>query len=163
MEKLKVATTEIIDKNLAQNFILTSWILYPTNGRYFHPFGMMPLFFWPLDVTVRKAIIFQKMRVMTLYNPGFLIAELNQHGFDVQFDKDRKMKIIKKIGEKCFEIAGIDHFIGAVRTQFYADTGIVSFVRKAVEKIEEENFQQSTHVSIDLDFLHNYIPTGNAN
>jgi hypothetical protein len=163
MEKLKGATAEIFDKSLPQNFILTSWILYPANGRYFHPFGMMPLFFWPLDAAVRKAIIFQKMRVMTLYNPGFLIDELNQNGFDVQFGKDRKMRIVKKIGDKRFELAGMDHFIGAVRTQFYADTDIVSFVRAAVEKIEAEKFKQPTHISLDLDFLHDSIRTGGAN
>jgi hypothetical protein len=112
---------------------------------------------------VRKAIIFQKMRVMTLYNPGFLIDELNRNGFEVQFGQDEKIKIIKKIGEKSFEFAGMDHFIGAVRTQFYADTGIVNFVRMAVEKIEAENFTQPTHISLDLDFLHDSIPNGSAN
>ncbi|MGA2278771.1 MAG: hypothetical protein ABSG80_00555 [Verrucomicrobiota bacterium] len=47
----------------------------------------------------------------------------------------------------------MDHFIGAGRTQFYTDAGIVSFVRMAVEKIEAENFKQPTHVSVDLDFI----------
>ena len=163
LENLKSPTAEIIDKSLPQNFILTSWILYPAEGRYFHPFGMIPLFFWPLDVTVRKAIIFQKMRVMTLYNPGFLIDELKRNGFEVQFGQDKKIKIIKKIGEKSFEFAGMDHFIGAVRTQFYADTGIVSFVRAAVDKIEAENFTQPTQISLDLDFIHDSIANGGAN
>ena len=163
LENLKSPTAEIIDKSLPQNFILTSWILYPAEGRYFHPFGMIPLFFWTLDVTVRKAIIFQKMRVMTLYNPGFLIDELKRNGFEVQFGQDKKIKIIKKIGEKSFEFAGMDHFIGAVRTQFYADTGIVSFVRAAVDKIEAENFTQPTQIRLDLDFIHDSIANGGAN
>jgi hypothetical protein len=57
----------------------------------------------------------------------------------------------------------MDHFIGAVRTQFYADTGIVSFVRAAVDKIEAENFTQPTQISLDLDFIHDSIANGGAN
>jgi len=159
---LKIAMAEIIDKRLPQNFILTSEVLYPSIGRYFHPFGMMPLFFWPLDAKVRKAIIFQQLRVMTLYNPGFLIHELNRNGFDVQFGEDKEMKIVKKIGEKCFEFGGMEHFVGAVRTHFYADTGIVSLLQAVVGKMETENFKEPTHISLDLDFLHNSKPTSGA-
>ena len=163
LETLKEPVNGILDKKLPQNSVITSWILYPANGRYFLPFGMRPFLWWPLDAAVRKAIVFQQFRVMTLYNPAFLIDELNQNGFDVQFDKNRKMKIVKKIGEKSFEFSGMDYFIGAVRTQFYTDANIVSFVRMAVEKIEAENFKRPTHVSVDLDFYHDEIPIGGAN
>lgn len=155
LEALKNPVNGICDKKLPNNFVTTAWILYPVNERYFLPFGMKPFLWWPLDRAVIKAIVFQQFRVMTLYNPAFLIDELNRNGFDVQFDQNKRLKITKKIGEKSFEFSGMDHFIAAVRTQFYADTGIVNFVRKAVEKIEAENFQQPTQVSVDLDFLNN--------
>jgi hypothetical protein len=154
LESLKDPVNGICDKKLPKNFVITSWILYPADDRYFLPFGMKPFLWWPLDAAVRKAIVFQQFRVMTLYNPAFLIDELNRNGFNVQFDKGRKMKIVKKFGEKSFEFSGMDHFIGAVRTQFYTDSSIVNFVRMAVEKIEAENFKQPTHISVDLDFLH---------
>jgi hypothetical protein len=154
LESLKEPLDGIFDKQLPNNFMIPSWILYPANGRYTLPFGMKPFVWWPLDATLRNAIIFQKFRVMTLYNPAFLIDELNRHGFDVQFGKDREMKIIKTIGEKRFEFSGMSYFIGAIRTQFFSDSSIVNFVRMAVEKIEAENFKQPTYISLDFDFLH---------
>jgi len=154
LETLKSPTAEIIDKSLPQNFILTSWILYPAEGRYFLPFGMRPLFFWPLDAAVRKSIIFQEMRVMTLYNPVFLINDLRQIGLEVEFGKDMEFKIVKKNGEKRVECLGMGYFIGAIRTQFLADTGVVTMIQLAIEKVEKEGFKEPTHISLDFDFLY---------
>jgi hypothetical protein len=155
LDALKDKVNEITDLKLPHNCVITSSMLYPSNDRYFLPFGMKPFLWWPLESQVRKAILFQKFRVMTLYNPAFLVRELNQNGFEVGFDKDRKWKITKESNGKHFEISGLDHFIGAVRTQLLADASIVDFVRTAFEKTMAENFTQPTQVHVDLDFLHN--------
>jgi hypothetical protein len=154
LETMKEPLFEILDRQLPNNSAIPSWILYPTNGRYVLPFGMKPFVWWPLDAALRKAIIFQKFRVMTIYNPAFLIDELKRNGFDVQFEKDGKMKIIKAIGEKRYEFLGMDYFFGAIRTQFFSDASIVSFIRLAYEKMEAENFKQPTRVNLDFDFFH---------
>jgi hypothetical protein len=154
LENLKEATAEILDKNLSHNHILTSWLLYPIDGRYFLPFGMRPLFFWPLDVAVRKALIFQQMRVLTLYNPAFLVNDLRRAGLEVELGKDKDIKIVKKIGRKHIVFSGVGYFIGMVKTQFVSDASIVNLIQRAMDKFEVEDFSEPSCIDLNFDFIY---------
>ncbi len=59
-----------------------------------------------------------------------------------------------KNGEKRVEFLGMSYFIGAIRTQFFADAGVVNLVKLAIDKIEKEGFKEPTRISLDFDFLY---------
>ena len=153
LERMRMGAREIVNKNLADNGCKIDWMLYRPKKRYQLQFRMRPLFWWPLSMEVREALIFKRMAVMTLYNPAFLINALRHIGFDVQFKKEGSIEISKKNSAIFLKLVGVNYLYEMIQTNLFSEETIITMIQKFVEGVEKANIKQATYVDLDSDFV----------
>jgi hypothetical protein len=152
MDRIPRQAQVIVDKDLSDNSLIIDSMFYPAKGRYELELKMRPLFWWPLSLETREAIAFQKMRVMTLYNPAFFIKALREAGFDVESNKGSDLHVTRKYRNGCLKIVGMRYLYKLLQTHLFKEETIVKMLQKAVQKVEKVQIKQSTYVALDFDF-----------
>ena len=153
LNRIPLLAREIVDKNLPDNGLIIGSMFYPGQGRYELALKMRPLFWWPVSAEVREAIIFKLMGVMTVYNPAFLIKDLREAGFDVEFKKGNGLHVTKKYGVGRMHLVGMSYLYELIQTHLFSEETIVTMLKKMVEKIEKAKITQTTYVDLDFDFV----------
>ena len=144
-----------MDNDLPDNGLIIGSMFYPGEGRYELALKMRPLFWWPLSAKVREAITFKRMAVMTIYNPAFLIKDLREAGFDVEFKKGAGLNVSKPYGAGRMHLTGMDYLYELIQTHLFSEETIVTMIKKSVEKVEKAQIKQTTYVNLDYDFVFN--------
>lgn len=153
LELMKSSTMEITDKTLPDNSITLGWIPRPAHSRYRLHRGMRPLFWWPVDRAVREALIFQQMRVMTIFNPAFVLQDFRNLGWEVNVKEDR-IEIHKKYGKSGnLKIVGINYFLNLIQTNLFSEKAVVNMILKSTEHMEKMNLKQSASMDLNFDYI----------
>jgi hypothetical protein len=124
-------------------------LLYGPNPEYVLTPGMVPLFWWPLDLSVIEAILFHDVWVFSVYNPAHLAAKLRRAGFEVESLKGEcGLKVEKKLGDKTLTIERFDYFTHLITGQFWNEETVVEILSSTAEKAEREATPPHTKIEM---------------
>lgn len=123
--------------------------------------GMVPLFWWPLDLGVIEAILFQDVWLFSVYNPAHLAAKLRNVGFEVESLKgQRGLRVEKKLGNKTLCIEQFDYFTHLITGQFWKEEAVVEMLSTFADRVEREAVSPYTKIEMRIQQHLGPKPTG---
>jgi len=144
-------TQRILDKESTENELWISSFNDATSEYRLTP-GMVPLFWWPLDLGVIRGLLFHDAFLFSVYNPAHLIAKLRGAGFEVEFLKgQRGLKVEKTLGDKTIAVENFTYFIHLVTEQFFDEKAVVESLVRFSERAESEAVPPFTRVEMQIE------------
>ncbi len=125
--------------------------LYAPKPKYNLTPGMVPLFWWPIDLDVIEAIFFHDLLLFSVYNPAHLAAKLREAGFSVESLKGRRgLKVEKKLGDKTAVVEGFEYFTHLITGQFWKEETVVRALSSMAERTEFETTPPHTKIVMQI-------------
>jgi hypothetical protein len=113
--------------------------------------GMVPLFWWPLDLGVIEALLFQDVWLFSVYNPAHLAAKLRSAGFEVESLRgQRGLRVEKKTGNKTLSIEQFDYFTHLITGQFWKEEAVVEMLGNFADRVERESVPPYTKIEMRI-------------
>src|ERR687886_131826 len=110
MHSFEEEVQHLLDKESTENEIWRGSFNDPTSEYSLTP-GMVPLFWWPLDLDVIKGVLFHDALLFSVYNPVHLVAKLRDAGFEVESLKgQRGLRVKKTLEDRTLVIENFDYF-----------------------------------------------------
>jgi hypothetical protein len=146
MEEIKRLTLE----GSQHNQIILGHLQAPTSEYYLER-NAVPLFWWPVDLDLIKAILFYDAQIFTFYNPAYLAEKLIHNGFEVESnDGQSGLKVSKRIGEGVLRLEGFDHLLGMVSRQLWSEDSVVQSVVNITDQIGQSDMSQPRLLVLDI-------------
>jgi hypothetical protein len=150
MHGLEEEVQRLLDKESAENEIWSWYFNDPTSEYQLTP-GAVPLFWWPLDVDVIKAIVFHEALVLSFYNPVHLVTKLRDAGFKVKLLGGRRgIKVEKAIGDNILAVENFDYFTNLVTGKFFDEQAVVESLISLSEKAESKGVPPYTKIEMQI-------------
>jgi len=150
MHGLEGEAQHLLDRESTENEIWFGGINVPTSEYQLTP-GAVPLFWWPLDLDVIKAILFHEALVLSVYNPVHLVTKLRNAGFKAEsLAGQRGIKVEKVIGDKTLVIENFDYFINLVTGHFFDEQAVVESLTSFSEKAESTGMPPYTKIEMQI-------------
>lgn len=134
------------------NSIITGTLLYIRDGTPHFQLGILPVFWWRLDIETIHKIIFQEYFILTIYNPAHLIARLEKEGFEPVFNNDRLSAFRRSSGDKVLGIDGIWYYIGLICQCFFKEEEVVGMILETVRRADQH--ESKVPARFDIRFNH---------
>jgi hypothetical protein len=142
-----------LKENSDYNRVIINSILNPS-ADYSLNQGMTPVYAWPLAPELIESILFNRITLISVYNPAHLIDDLEQRGFEVQpVDGRPDFKMSLRIGKKEFAIQTMSYFIGLIARHFFSEEAIVETIQHTVTLSKEKAEGSENEVGIQLRFI----------
>jgi hypothetical protein len=130
---------------LDENSLIIGYI----DTRSFH--GMVPVFWWPIDLELAKEIYFRRVAVVTVFNPAPIIRRLRVEGFEIsRVGKSRRYKVTKRIGDLRLEIGDLDYFTRMVQDSLLGEDAIVELFRRVAAIAASGRVEPFTRIDLDI-------------
>lgn len=150
LENVPKHTMQIIDTDAADN------ALYVDSIDVTILTGGTPLAFWPVDMDFLRDIYFQKVAIVVIYNPIYLLSKLEKKGFKVSKDHGGKKYVIKKKfhGHE-LKIGNFEYFLRVVHKHLLTETAVIEIAESVIEEVEQEDISPNSR--LDLRIFHNLV------
>lgn len=129
------------------------WIgpLHGLDSKYRLTPGMVPMFWWPLDLDVIEALLFGDLLLFSAYNPAHLAAKLRAAGFEVEVLKGRRgLKVEKRVGDMICTLEGLDYFTHLVTGQFWREEAVVEALSSVSKRVEDGTIPPHTRIEMQI-------------
>ena len=150
MSGLDQHINDIMINGRNDNRILVNSFYYDRTGSYNHRPGMTHLAWWPINVDIKRKIVFKDLCVMSIYNPAHLFQLMEQDGFSLVENESGFIIAKKTIGNQVVEITGINYFIDLILTGLFTEEAIVSIFRKTELEFVQNNDKSSAKIELDI-------------
>lgn len=144
---------KIVNKQLPDNSLRIGWLVFSSTERYSLAPSMRPIFWWPIPVALRKAIVFHELLVMTLYNPAFVISDLRAAGFTVEVNRVGLLRISLGSGEDQLRFFGSNTVLKIIQTQLVPDSILPSIIHQTAELAKRGDIKKPFRCQVNLQFL----------
>ncbi|WP_421774630.1 hypothetical protein [Gracilimonas sp.] len=147
----------IMKKDSSHNYLFLYEPFKP--DEYFLEPGMIPLFHWPLDIELIRALIFKNINLISTYNPVNLIEKLKEKGFDINEDSNSKygFYITKKLDNNRFaKIEGFFHLLRLIGAHFFSEDSILEMLLVFDNRNEEKFKDKDGSYAVDLYITQNF-------
>jgi hypothetical protein len=132
------------------NQIIMGRLQTPTSEYYLER-NAVPVFWWPIDLDLIKAILFCDAQILTFYNPAYLAEKLIRNGFDVESnDGQRGWKVSKRIGQGVLRLEGFDHLLGMVSRQLWSEDSVVQTLVTIIDQIEKSGISLPSKINVNI-------------
>lgn len=129
------------------------WVgsLYNSKPEYGLTPGMVPMFWWPIDLAVIESILFQDVMLFYFYNPVHLFVKLREAGFEVEAVKgQRGYRVTKKLGDLRLTLDGLGYFTHLIIRQFWDEEAVVEALSRTAEKAERDAVPPNTRIQMNV-------------
>ncbi len=134
---LREAVRSIIDQESVENEVWQGWYNDPTLEYRLGP-GMVPMFWWPIDLQVIRDIFFDDVALFSVYNPVHLMHKLRKAGFDAAPLKgQRGLKVEKVVGDKALAVDDFSYFTALIAGELFDEKSVVECLRSTSEMAEK--------------------------
>lgn len=91
----------------------------------------LPFFAWPVNPEVLADIAFERVIVITLFNPGHLVRRLHSGGYDVELDEKGQLSRAKKqVGNRLIELENYSYFMSLVPWTLMTEDAVMSMIEQ---------------------------------
>lgn len=112
--------------------------------------GTTPMFWWPVPVEFLRQVFFKDVVVLTLYNPAHLARKLRGLGFEVELIGKGQLKVRKVMGDKVFEMQGMDYFLNSIQRSLITEDATVELFAHLLGRIESGALTVNTRVELQM-------------
>jgi hypothetical protein len=107
--------------------------------------GLQPLFWQRIENNILKQIYFANVLIFTVYNPSFLISEIEKMGFSLS---ENKKELTKIIDGKIIRLTGIDYFLRMIHDYLYHEQIIIESIKETLDSLEKKGIKKNTVAKI---------------
>lgn len=138
---LKIVTDEYKDNRLIYSHF--SLNLMP---------GATPFFWWHLDNSIIKKVIFDEISMWVIFNPGYLISKLREMGFDIVFHKDEKFQFVPEMvfNNRIIEVKNMSFFVDMILWCLMKEEFILQVIETIVSDLKEGKHPDNSKIMIDI-------------
>lgn len=128
----------LIDKDFGDDNRILLGAIHDPDHEYHLTAGMVPLFWWPIDLDVLREIFFYDIHVIHIYNPAHFAAKLRRAGFEVEsIEGQRGFKVQKKVGGGILTLENFECFVYLVTNHFWFEDAVVESLSRMVEWVND--------------------------
>lgn len=106
--------------------------------------GRTPIFWWDVEPTVIRELIFRQLLVLTVFNPVSLYEHYAEQGFSIIEEKDGEILFEKSIDSKKITIGNITSFIDLITNNFITPLAVIRIIDKTLEDIYKSDITENT-------------------
>lgn len=94
----------------------------------------LPFFSWPVDPAVLSDIAFERVIVVTLYNPAHLIKRLHSNGYEIELGENGKLvRATKQLGQTHVALENYDCFLSLVPWTLMTEHAVMTIIEQTLE------------------------------
>lgn len=140
----------ILDQDRVDNLLFTIPLHNPEPD-YQLTYGMIPLFWWPLNLDFVEKVLFHKVWLVGMYNPIHLFRKLGVLGFDAEYDGEhRRYQVTKPYGEGVLVIENFGYFVHLITHQLFTEESVVQMITHYLSTIEEPSIPANSRVQFSI-------------
>lgn len=135
----------------------------PDNSIYFSEFdncvrlGWPPLFWYPCEADFLEALYFQRLMLVTVYNPAHLFKRLRARGYQVTLEAAKPgapptIKVTKKTSNGVMQLEHFDFFLRLIQQRFMREERIVEMLEGATNQVPQLGPGEAARV--EFGFVH---------
>jgi|GEM_PF-1898655 len=111
------------------------------------PSGATPMFWWPVEISFLKKILFGEIWIGTIFNPAHLAEKLVGKGFIISGEgRPERWTIQKLIGEYKASLHGFHYFISAIQSHLMREDAVIDVIEKTTTEAASQ--KPGTHVNM---------------
>jgi hypothetical protein len=120
--------------------------------------GTTPFFWWPLDVSVLRAMALGRRIVTSVYNPAHLFAEVVRRGFTVErFKPPDDFALALSDGTRKLTVENVIYFLHLVSVSLLSEEYVVD----VISRIATQTYRRGDRsVRVNLQFVHDMLGGG---
>ena len=150
--------TSILDNTRSDNSLYFSPFYYRDDGSIINLPGTVPLFWWPLDNELIKAIIFYDVIIFTLFNPLHLIKKLEVMGFKTKGNiRENTFSLSKEIGRLNLNVEQCMFFIRLIQNNLLKEESVVDIINNIEKTIEGQTSPNNARNVIGIKLQQSFI------
>jgi hypothetical protein len=140
------ALMSITDTNTRENSRINGSIHYGKDGVNLHP-GTKPIFWHPINDGVLKQIYLQKVTVMTIFNPHFLIKEMAKDGFSLQYVEEVQKKcFVKPVDKGQLVLENFSYFFPLISNHLFQISDVKALINQYHSIVQEKELAPGTKI-----------------
>lgn len=143
----------LMRKNSPHNRIIKSPFLYSRDGDASFLPGTIPVFWWPISLEILKELIFQDCIVINIYNPAHLLHDLEAKEYKITIERNRKLRLSKKIGKGNMEIQGLPYFLRLIHRDMFEEGQILEMIESLEDTVKNKQGHGSMKIDISIDHV----------
>jgi len=141
----------IIDQTRNDNSLYHSSFYYDSSGRAFGLKGTTPLLWWPLNINLIRAIIFQDIFIITIFNPVHLIKKLESIGWKVEQNAENGTYLVTKENNGTeLRIEYFSYFMKLIQNYLFREEVIVNVIGDTAKTVDQEGLPPYTRVVMNI-------------
>ncbi len=151
LDKMFEDISKIIIPDSKYNSVKLGYVLYDDKDKPKLNPSAKPLFWQNLSLETLKKIYFSEVRLLTIYNPAFLVETLKEIGFEYEYDeRHKKNMLIKKIDDKLFKADGIQFYLDLIMSHLHDEESIKDTVDNAYQFVKKKQKEIGGEIKADI-------------
>ena len=143
-KELTVKTMEILIKNSTYNQIEIGHV----DNKLHH--GQIPILWWGTNIKTIKKIIFQQLKIITLYNPAHIYEYFHKKGFTITINDKHQALIEKSEDRKRITIGNVNQFDQLIITNFLPIRVVLEAFENVMGKMNDGEIEPNTKVILSI-------------
>lgn len=148
MDELIPHTKLILNESRNDNSIFIHTLLYDKKYKSKHMLGMTPFFWWPIDPSLIKKVIFHEIFIFTVFNPSHLMKKIEQIGYTTKLNEKGKHVAYRKIGDKRIELQGMFHYFRMIQEYLFTEVDVADFLLSVDDHMNTLDVNKLTNVEL---------------
>ncbi|MGD0898480.1 MAG: hypothetical protein ABR915_11630 [Thermoguttaceae bacterium] len=139
----------IFDKASEDNALFVDGVHWTLNLRARVIRGVPPFPCWPVDMELRRQVIFHETALMSMFNPAGLTHLLRGAGYSVEM-RQQKLAVSRDIGGKKAHIDSFGYFITLLKLGLLTEEAVLEVVEETIAAIKKADVRPYTKVSMNI-------------
>lgn len=141
----------ILDQTEKDNIIYRSLFYYDEQGKVASLAGTVPVFWWPLDIEFIKAVIFQDVVIITIFNPIHFIKKLKDSGWKTErSEATGAYTAIQETMSPKMKIENFSYFMKLIQNHLFREEAVVEIINDAIGTIGQESLPANIKVELSI-------------
>jgi len=141
----------ILDETRSDNVLYNSSFYYDSHGRALSLAGTVPVFWWPLQIDFIRAVIFQDVFVITIFNPLYLLAKLERIGWKAEHDTETGIYTLTKEGYGSnMRMENFSYFMKLIQNYLFREEAVVDIINDAFATMGKEDLPTNTRIELHV-------------
>jgi len=141
----------ILDQTRSDNIIYNSSFYYDSRGRALSLAGTVPVFWWPLDIEFIRAVIFQDVFVITIFNPLHLVKKLENIGWKAEHNAENGVYIVTKEGDGSnTRMENFSYFMKLIQNYLFREEAVVDVINNTFATMAQEGLPANTRIELHI-------------
>jgi len=141
-------------KNSPDNVLNIETLIHRSKG-YQRTHGCVPPFWWPVDHSLIRDLLFMNVMAVSAFNPARLIEKLRALGLEISRNSNTRQFTIRKNFDSghIFDMDSFGYYLHLIQNEMFTEESIVQLVSNILSEAEKLKDTART-VSLSLDIQH---------